>query len=479
MSPIVTSEFMELGLIGGGGGGFNPTTLGTCILSLKGNAKAYTDALQASPCVNFGDLCQQWRDEREIAGGSAFPYASQPTGGSRPQYAPQLSATGGMLAQLQAMTLTGLPSIDKQNCTLAFVGLPWADLSLNTAPVILALEDIPNQFALGLNGIGADLNVQADINYDGADHSPTTPTYQLAPLVVVVIQSTPTAVTMYVNGTLVQTTTAAVSHTGTTGYLFDWSAHNATLPLSWCARSLVYSPALSSGDLTTLNSGLVAEAHLNSPWPLSYPLVAFTGDSLTLGVGHGTVSSSQTYPAQTLSLLSNPRGYCLAAQTGKTIDQIATAWGAGIDALYLATGRTGPQVCSYWAGTNDCELGTAGSAIFADYKSKLGARKTRGWKVLCFSIMNNAGFSSGNVTEQGNFNTAIRADFTVATSNAHVFKANTGTTYADYLIDVQSEPNLQTTSNTTYFSDGTHLTSVGYGIVAGDVKTALNLLGVT
>ncbi len=79
-------------------------------------------------------------------------------------------------------------------------------------------------------------------------------------------------------------------------------------------------------------------------------------------------------------------------------------------------------------------------------------------------------------TQQGIGNADLRADSPTLV-NGVVY---TGASYCNYLVDVQAEPNLQTTSNTTYFaSDTIHLTNAGYAIVASDVKIALNQLGIT
>jgi lysophospholipase L1-like esterase len=80
----------------------------------------------------------------------------------------------------------------------------------------------------------------------------------------------------------------------------------------------------------------------------------------------------------------------------------------------------------------------------------------------------------------------LRADFTVAieasttSSNATiVWGPAAGVTYADVMVDLQAEPNLQTTSNTTYFnSDTVHLTNAGYAIWAADVVLGLASIGV-
>lgn len=483
MSPILTTDYLDeqLGPDYTGGGGsslFNLIPFGP-VLSLIANKNVYKDTLQASPATLAGDLVQQWRDEREVSPGNVYPYGNQATSGSRPTLAPTLCAAGGVAANLQSMTLQGLPSFDSQNCTLIFCGLPWTDESYNNATVQIALHDIPNQLAMLTNGVGADLNLQSDASYDGADHSPASPTIHLSPYHVLAIQSTPGGVSITLDGVTSTGFTAKISNFGSTGYLFDWSAHNATAVWAWASRFAIFSPALSPTNLATVLAGLQAETSLNSPWPLAQNVIAFIGDSLTLGIGHGTITSAQTYPAQVLAGLTNPCGHVLGAQTGKTIDQASNAWTTGINGYYLSTGRTGGQMVSFWAGTNDCEAGASGATMFADYKSKLALFKAQGWKVACFSIMNNAGFSGSNVTQQGIFNSSLRADFPTATGNPAVFLAGGGTTYADVLIDVQSEVNLQTTSNMTYFSDGTHLTQAGYAIVAADVIAGAGHFGIT
>lgn len=479
MSPILTTEFCDLQLAGDLTYAFAPATLGTCVLSLRANKNAYKDAAQASPATTWADQVQQWHDEREAVGGSTYPYAAQPTAGLRPTYAPQAFQVGALRFQNQRLALTNLAGVNKQNCTLAITGILFTDFSQLLSPAYVSLDAIPNAMTLQADGTNTSMQIQPDANYDAADHNLNTLSLPLSPYTVLTLQSTPAGVVVDANGTDSGLLTAAVSHVGSNGFIGDWSNLNSTLAGGWLGRVLVYSPALSAGDLATLQAGLLSEASLLNLWPSSYNLVAFPGDSLTQGVGHGSITPAQTYPAQTISSLTTGVGFLLAALSGRTIDQVANAWSAGINGHYLGSGRAGHQCVSFWCGTNDIAAGTAGGTVYTDYKAKLGAFKAVGWKVLAFTVMNNGGFSAGNITQQGILNTSLRADFPTATSNAHVFAAAGGTTYADYLIDVQSEPNLQITTNTTYFSDGTHLTQAGYAIVAADVVSALNLLGIT
>jgi lysophospholipase L1-like esterase len=470
------------GLLGLGfqaGAAFNPASFGTCLLSLRGNKNLYTDAAQSVPAVNWNDQVQQWRDEREAQGGSSFPYGNQATVASRPTLAPQAFSVGGVQFTNQRLQLTGLSGVDISNCTLIVTGILVTDYSqaiATVSPAFINVGTVAGGMTLMAFGVNSTLNVQPDANYGSADHTVSTLSLPLGPYTVLSLQSTGTGVVVDVNGTDGAASAAVGSSSVSNGYVGDWSNTNSTCYKVWLGRVLVYAPALSAANLLAVQQGLLAEASLNSLYPINYPLIAFMGDSLTEGVGHGTITPAQTYPAQTLALLTNPAGYLLAGLSGKTIDQVATAWGAGVDAHSLAR-RTGAQVVSYWAGTNDIAAGTSGATAYATYKTDAQKRKSAGWKVLVFTCMNNQQFTGAQQTQQGNFNTSLRGDFTVATSNPNVWGAANGVTYADYLIDVQNETNLQNTANVTYFSDGTHLTAAGYAIVAADVKTALNALG--
>jgi lysophospholipase L1-like esterase len=257
------------------------------------------------------------------------------------------------------------------------------------------------------------------------------------------------------------------------------SGNNAN---AWISRVLIYSPALSAGDLAAVVAGLQAEATLNGLWPLTYPLVVYHGNSLTLGRGHGATTAAQTYPYQSNALLTNPRGFLFAAYSGQTTAQMSAAHAAGVDAHYKAT-RSAPQVVVFWEGHNDITAGGLNAnQIYAGYQAYGQARKAKGYKVILIDIMNAGDFTAGQQTTQASFNSLLKADFNVASGQTNIYKPANGITYADLLIDIQAEPNLQNVNNATYFSDapnGVHLTPTGYGVVATYVKNALGLVGVT
>jgi lysophospholipase L1-like esterase len=460
---------------------FNPASLGTLLLSLKGNVNLYKDASQATPATAWADQIQQHRDEREAQGGSSFPYGNQASAGLRPTLAPQaFSNVGGVRFTNHRLQLTGLSGVDISNCTIAITGIFVTDYSqtfLTTAPAFLNVGTVAGGLSLLGFGTTANLALEPDINFSSADHSANL-ALPLSPYTVLTAQVSGGNATLNVNGTDAASITAPGSASVSNGYVGDWSNTNATCYGQWFGRVLIYSPALTTTNLAKLQTGLLAEALLNSLWPLTYPFLAYIGDSLTVGVGHGTITQSQTYPAQVLAGLNVSAGYLLAAVSGKTIDQIANAFTAGVNGHFNAS-RTGAQVVSYWAGTNDIAAGTSGATVYADFKTKSQVFKTQGFKLLAYTIMNNAQFTAGQITQQGIANTSWRSDFNVATAKPHIFGPAGGVTNADYLLDIQADPRLQTTGNTKYFSDGTHATVLGYQVIAGYNQDALALLGVT
>jgi lysophospholipase L1-like esterase len=200
--------------------------------------------------------------------------------------------------------------------------------------------------------------------------------------------------------------------------------------------------------------------------------IVFDGDSLTAGYnssGHGN------YPTTTIAALSGAYAWSNLGVGGRLVSTILASAPSYADTLW--TNYTGSKkVYILWAGTNDYQASVSGATVYANTISRCNAAKAAGaTAVIVLTCINRGTFTGPMTTQQGIGNTDLRADSPTLVSGV----VYTGASYCSYLVDVQAEPNLQTTGNTTYFaSDTIHLTNAGYAIVASDVKTALNQLGI-
>jgi trimeric autotransporter adhesin len=138
---------------------------------------------------------------------------------------------------------------------------------------------------------------------------------------------------------------------------------------------------------------------------------------------------------------------------------------------FINSGRGGPgsSVVVGIEGTNDLAVGSTAAQAYANMQSYCAARRAAGWKVIITTVLPR---SAALAVSQGAFNAAR------ATYNANL-QANWAT-FCDGLADWASDPTMGpdgAESNTTYYSDGVHPTSLGMSIIAPYVVTAIKSLG--
>jgi lysophospholipase L1-like esterase len=185
-------------------------------------------------------------------------------------------------------------------------------------------------------------------------------------------------------------------------------------------------------------------------------LIVTLGDSLSQGVNSTTQLNE--YPSQLIGLLNadgKPYQLYNDARSGARISHVSGRLATYVTPKYMA--RT-HNIAVLWIGSNDIQAGVAGSTVYTDLTAVISSLKATGWTVAVVTMLPRTDVSGTKETERGNFNTAI-------VGNA---------AGADYVVNLGTVVNLQTTSNTTYYAaDATHLTDVGYGLVAQAVHDAL------
>lgn len=180
---------------------------------------------------------------------------------------------------------------------------------------------------------------------------------------------------------------------------------------------------------------------------------AFVGDSLTFGYYALQTSgvAADSYPQQVMA--QNP-GYAAwnCGTSGAQINAFVSP-----DSVY-ASGQT--NLCVVWGGANDLIANQTAATLQSRLQTYVAARRSTGWKVVVSTVTPVGGgyYTAGRETERTSFNTWLRANWG---------------SFADALIDPAAESNLSDYNNTTYFSDGLHLTKAGYSIVAGLAVNAL------
>ena len=268
------------------------------------------------------------------------------------------------------------------------------------------------------------------------------------------------AMTFVVNGTT-YTGTSGIVVSGTTNANFSFGAlFNGAGSTQYADGALdevgLWKRALSAAEIATLYA---TGSGLAYPFSLLLPaLVACDGNSMTLGSGQ------TPYPTQLAALLGPAYTVDNFGIGGQTTPQMITGAPTEIDPLYSANNTDNIVVC--WEGTNDIVVNSA-SAVTAynNLVTYCQARRTAGFKVVILTIL---------PRNSGGAQPTFDADRLAA--NASIV-ANWAT-FADALADVAADSRIgNAPPNGTYFTDGTHLNSAGYAIVASIVDTAITAAG--
>lgn len=243
------------------------------------------------------------------------------------------------------------------------------------------------------------------------------------------------------------------------------------------AEVLAYNAVLSSTDRANIETYLVNKYALTSSYnPRTQNAYRFEGDSLTYGTGATT--STGSWPSQLLIALGRHLDFSVFAVAGSAISGMVSR-AATTDASYSATYAR--NILFAWCGTND--MGTSvnhdAATTYADLVAYCTARKAAGWTVAVFTILPRSDGGAGGSFEarRTTFNSSMRTDFNVATSDSRVWLPAVSTTYADVLVDVAADGRIGDSgdeNDTTYYSaDKVHLNNTGYGVITEVAGVAL------
>jgi lysophospholipase L1-like esterase len=173
------------------------------------------------------------------------------------------------------------------------------------------------------------------------------------------------------------------------------------------------------------------------------------GDSITYGFG-------VTTPYTSLMTLNNPYNIHNFGIDGYPMMSFTDA-GQQADNWLSPKGQS--NVIVLWACTNDLVIySRTVTQCLTDMAGYAQARRRAGWKVVVVSMLDRSGMDSAVAT----FNTGLRAAWP---------------TFADGLADVAANPLLGAagaSTNTTYFSDGTHPTNAGQALYLPIINAAVN-----
>ena len=257
------------------------------------------------------------------------------------------------------------------------------------------------------------------------------------------------------------------------------------------------SPYLSAAELASVVSsapvGFVASSAipLFQPHPVKTTIMA-RGDSISAGLGTTTGDTRDVYLSQAINLISGETldyldvSYRTSESDNYRLCNISlgsSSW-ANTDAsgentypyrediAYPQRTQTIPMnggncIFIYWLGTNDLsyDTGLSGADAWARAATRLTALASEfpNLKIIIGTVVKRSELSALN-NRIDDYNTLLRANY--LTAGAHVLM--------DFEAEV-SQVNISTgdTTNATYYTDGTHLTTVTHGLLAPVAKTAI------
>lgn len=222
----------------------------------------------------------------------------------------------------------------------------------------------------------------------------------------------------------------------------------------YTAEILIYKAALSDADF------LIPLQYLATKYavPFCTTRICAMGDSLTSGTGS---SGGNDYPHQLMALLGS--GYYLLnlGVSGSATTTIEAQQGAAANAYFHAD----PTVIDIiWIGTNDIAGGADAATISTNISTIHAARKTAHptVKTVAVTIIDRTTFDAAKDAVRATLNTDLVDNYVALGFDA--------------TCDLRGIPQLEDSTNTTYFTDGTHLTNAGYALVAAAMAPVVQSL---
>jgi lysophospholipase L1-like esterase len=190
-------------------------------------------------------------------------------------------------------------------------------------------------------------------------------------------------------------------------------------------------------------------------------MVVHHGDSLTVGLNLSDLTNNYPTQMSTASPFATGWANVNVGVSGQTVIGMISTAPTVVDPVYSASRLE--NFCAAWGGTNDIvNLGDSAATVFANLQTYINARLAVGWKVVVLTCIDRTGI-----------NETTRAAYNALITSTYGGGAVPGVAVADVAANANIGAN-GAASNLTYFmSDGIHLTTAGYAIVAPVVATAI------
>ena len=141
-----------------------------------------------------------------------------------------------------------------------------------------------------------------------------------------------------------------------------------------------------------------------------------------------------------------------AAIGGRTLDQVQSQFDTRIDPeITYAVSRYDTVFFHLYAATNDISGTTPTIGTITGWlDTVIGKAKNLGATTIIHTVLPRTDFDAAEEVRRAAVNAHIRA----------------GSTGADLLVDIAADSRLMDATDTLYFNDGVHLTTLGYGVLA-------------
>lgn len=451
-----------------------PTDLANMNLWLRGGVGEF-DAVSGGSATVSGAIIKRWEDQTGLGN-----HVTQATVGT----CPKNDGSGGVAFEVSADQRMALPagySVNARSFTIAFVMeetgtrdgyIPVSPFFTDPRTHFASPSDICNLYT---NRDGLLKVIASGSVIPSTIRPPTSRS-------LVVMTCAVGACTLYVNG-VSSVLTALTAATATGGYVGGYQGGATPFPGQGIYYDVMgWNRALTGTEVSDL---LVwSQANRGVQTSHTYNLV-IDGDSITSGVG---TTLCQTWVRQmglpSAFKITNRAEASAAISTSSGAAILSTEAATFID-TYIESGKI--NVLVLFAGTNDMFAGATNATLYTNTKAYLAARKAAGWnKIILIGTLPRG----GTPAPPANFETyrqALRAsflaDFSIATAYPLIFAASGSVTYGtDLYIDMGGDATIgqagQNTNETNY-ADGIHLTNIGNGRVASQVKNAIGLVAGT
>lgn len=215
---------------------------------------------------------------------------------------------------------------------------------------------------------------------------------------------------------------------------------------------MIYKQALAVGLQRQLNRSVVERHGLV---PQVRANIIFDGDSITEGASATDFDNTASVVNEMLFYGAKIFNVAQSGGTVETQDANRVRWetqiyrsGAPLNLIVLAI------------GTNNLHIGDSASTVYAGIAAYVNAVKSTGYEIVISSILPRASFiSTAKETERLALNQLLKDNWLSMGAIGYINYDNEGTMGSNTFV-----------TNTTYYGDGTHPTTVGYALLGTYVK---------